>query len=66
MNAIQRRTKEAGEYMRFITPLLLGIALFVLSDIRGTVATMNASVSNLTPRVAILETQVDNLKEKIR
>ncbi len=62
MNAVRRYSKEIGDIMRFVTPILVGIALFVLSDIKGSVTAMNSTISVISPRLAVVESRLDNIE----
>lgn len=64
MDSLKQRTKNAGELMRFITPVLVSIAIYMLSDLRGRVDTLTNATSNLVPRVAVLESKVDRLEAR--
>ena len=55
----ERATQDAGQVMRFITPVLVTVALYMLADIRGRVD----SLTTLIPRVAVLEVQVKHLEK---
>lgn len=55
---VEQELRMVGNVARFITPVLVTVALYMLADVKREVD----KVSDLVPRVAVLEVQIESLK----